>query len=69
MEIDVENSVYGQRAKQLFLEGYNCSQSVFLAFEDKYDMDHSTAMKLSSSLVEEWEDSGRCAVLCPACLW
>ena len=47
MEIDVENSVYGQRAKQLFLEGYNCSQSVFLAFEDKYDMDHSTAMKLS----------------------
>ena len=49
MEIDVENSVYGQRAKQLFLEGYNCSQSVFLAFEDKYDMDHSTAMKLSSS--------------------
>ena len=40
MELDVENSYYGQKAKKLFLEGYNCSQSVFLAFEDKYDMDH-----------------------------
>lgn len=49
MELDVENSYYGQKAKKLFLEGYNCSQSVFLAFEDKYDMDHSMAMKLSSS--------------------
>ena len=49
MELDVENSYYGQKAKKLFLEGYNCSQSVFLAFEDKYDMDHSMAMRLSSS--------------------
>ena len=49
MELDIENSCYGQKAKKLFLEGYNCSQSVFLAFEDKYDMDHSMAMKLSSS--------------------
>lgn len=49
MELDIENSYYGQKAKKLFLEGYNCSQSVFLAFEDKYDMDHSMAMKMSSS--------------------
>ncbi len=49
MEIDVEKSKYGQKAKQLFLDGYNCTQSVFLAFADLYDMDHSTAMKLSSS--------------------
>lgn len=38
-----------ERAEQLFLEGYNCSQSVFLAFEDLYSIDHSTALKLSSS--------------------
>lgn len=49
MELDIEHSYYGQKAKKLFLNGYNCSQSVFLAFEDKYDIDHSTAMRLSSS--------------------
>ncbi len=47
--MDIENSHYGQKAKQLFLEGYNCTQAVFLAFSDRYDMDTSTAMKLSSS--------------------
>jgi len=49
MDIDIENSFYGQKAKKLFLEGYNCSQSVFLAFADRYHMDSSTAMKISSS--------------------
>ncbi|MGN0142801.1 MAG: C-GCAxxG-C-C family protein [Roseburia sp.] len=38
-----------ERAMELFLEGYNCSQSVFLAFIDYYDMDWETAAKLSSS--------------------
>lgn len=38
-----------KRAEELFLEGYNCAQSVFLAFEDLYDIDHDTALKLSSS--------------------
>lgn len=49
MEISVENSKYGQKAKKLFLEGYNCSQAVFLAFADQYDIDFTTALKLSSS--------------------
>lgn len=49
MEIDVEQSKYGQKAKELFLSGYNCTQSVFLAFADRYEMDYSTAMKISSS--------------------
>ena len=34
---------------ELFEEGYNCAQSVFLAFEDMYEMDRKTALKLSSS--------------------
>ena len=48
-KIDFEASTYAQKAMALFKEGYNCSQSVFLAFADKYDMDRSTALKLSSS--------------------
>lgn len=34
---------------QLFVEGYNCSQAVFLAFEDLYDMDRELAASLVSS--------------------
>ena len=49
MKIDIENSKYAKKAMDLFLEGYNCSQAVFLAFADKYDMDRTMALKLSSS--------------------
>lgn len=47
---DIEKSKYAQKAMELFREGYNCSQSVFLAFEDKLNMDRSVVLKLSSSL-------------------
>lgn len=40
---------YGSRAKAYFKEGYNCSQSVFLAFCELYDMDIDKALRLSSS--------------------
>mgnify|MGYP006874649948 CR=1 FL=1 len=33
----------------LFKEGYNCAQAVFLAFEDLYQIDRKTAIRLSSS--------------------
>lgn len=39
---------HAQRAKELFLEGYNCSQSVVLAFEDMYDMDAKEVLRLCS---------------------
>lgn len=39
----------GEKAKQLFMEGYNCSQAVLGAFCDECGMDFETAMKLSSS--------------------
>lgn len=48
-EINLEESKYAHKAMKLFKEGYNCSQSVFLAFEDKYAMDHKAASMLSSS--------------------
>lgn len=36
-------------AMQLFEEGYNCAQSVFIAFDDLHGIDRETAAKLSSS--------------------
>lgn len=47
--LNLEESKYAKKAMELFSEGYNCSQSVFLAFEDMYDMDRKTALMLSSS--------------------
>lgn len=38
-----------EKAKQLFLLGYNCSQAVVGAFIDDFAIDFDTAMKLSSS--------------------
>ncbi len=48
-EINLEDSKYARKAMELFREGFNCSQSVFLAFEELYGMDRKTALKLSSS--------------------
>ncbi|MBE5883669.1 MAG: C_GCAxxG_C_C family protein [Lachnospiraceae bacterium] len=45
----VEESVRARKAMALFKEGFNCAQSVFLAFEDLYSMDRTVALKLSSS--------------------
>lgn len=38
-----------EKAMQLFEEGYNCAQSVFLAFEDLHGIDQKTAAALASS--------------------
>ncbi len=38
-----------ERARELFEEGYNCSQAVFGAYTDLTGLDFETAMKLSSS--------------------
>lgn len=44
-----EESKYAKIAGENFKAGYNCAQAVFLAFEDFYDLDKETALKLSSS--------------------
>lgn len=49
MEINIEKSIYAGKAMDLFKEGFNCSQSVFLAFQDLHEIDAKTALKLSSS--------------------
>lgn len=44
-----EDRKYAKIAGENFKAGYNCAQSVFLAFEDFYDLDKKTALKISSS--------------------
>lgn len=38
-----------EKAKEYFMKGYNCSQSVFAAFADIYGIEEETALKLSCS--------------------
>lgn len=45
--IDIEERVL--RARELFLKGYNCSQAVFCAYSDIYDIPEELALKLSAS--------------------
>ena len=39
---------YGNYAKSLFLQGYNCSQSILLAFSDYTGLDDELSTKISS---------------------
>lgn len=40
---------YEEKARQNFLDGYNCAQSVLLAFSDLTGLNEETAMKIASS--------------------
>ena len=40
---------HGEKAEALFKKGYNCSQSVLLAFSDLTGLDETTAAMLASS--------------------
>jgi C_GCAxxG_C_C family probable redox protein len=44
-----QEKTHSEKAMDLFKQGYNCSQAVFLAFQDEYSIDFNTALKLSSS--------------------
>ena len=46
---DIQNSPRGKAAMDLFMEGYNCSQAVTLAFADLFDMDRQMLLRMSSS--------------------
>lgn len=41
--------IYSKKACEYFREGYNCAQSVLLAFAPQVNMDESTALRLASS--------------------
>ena len=38
-----------EKAKELFLKGFNCCQAVFAAFADKYDIPEEKALRLSGA--------------------
>ena len=38
-----------EQATALFMEGFNCSQSVFAAYADLFDMDRETALRVAAS--------------------
>ncbi len=40
---------HGEKAKELFLEGYNCCQAVAGAFAEEMGMDFKTVVKMVSS--------------------
>ena len=47
-KIDVEQRA--EKARQLFCEGYNCAQSVVLAYNDLFDVDQQLAASISAPL-------------------
>ncbi len=47
MEIDINER--SQRAVSYFADGYNCSQSVFMAYSDLYGIDVDLASKFATS--------------------
>ena len=53
-----------EKARELFLQGYNCAQAVFVAFCDVTGMDEETALKLSSSF---GAGMGKMREVCGAC--
>ncbi|MGB4657859.1 MAG: C-GCAxxG-C-C family protein [Mobilitalea sp.] len=48
-EIRIKEKTHSELAMTYFKEGYNCSQSVFMAFYEEYDMNFEMALKISSS--------------------
>lgn len=53
-----------ERAKQYFLEGYNCCQSVFMAYADIYDLTPDFAAMMASSF---GGGMGRLREVCGTC--
>lgn len=47
MNIHVDERV--QKARELFLEGYNCTQAVFLAYCDLFEIEPTFAARISAS--------------------
>ena len=46
---EVINMDHAEKARALFLEGYNCAQAVFCAFDDLTGLDRETSARLASS--------------------
>lgn len=45
----INNINHSQKAGELFVSGCNCAQAVLAAFQDMYDLDEKTVMKVASA--------------------
>jgi C_GCAxxG_C_C family probable redox protein len=61
---DINVAQRKEKAVALFNEGYNCAQSVFLAYSDVYGLEDDLAKKLSASF---GGGMGRMREVCGAC--
>lgn len=48
MAREIDTQARAKRAKELFLEGYNCAQAVAMAYADITDMDEATLAKVAA---------------------
>lgn len=62
MELNVQERA--EKARQLFREGYNCSQAVLLAYTDLFPLDAETAKAIASSF---GGGMGRMREVCGTC--
>lgn len=62
MDINVEERA--DKARELFLSGYNCAQSVVLAYADLFNADYDLIMRLSTSF---GGGMGRLREVCGTC--
>lgn len=62
--IEINPTLRGERAAQYFRNGYNCAQSVFMAYADIYSIDESLAATLASSF---GGGMGRLREVCGTC--
>lgn len=64
MELEIDPSARAAQARAYFKEGYNCAQSVIMAYADLYDLDIDLAAKISSSF---GGGMGRLREVCGTC--
>ena len=48
LQVQLEKSIHAKRAMHNFREGYNCCQSVVLAFSEEIGLDEKTMLRLAS---------------------
>ena len=62
MEKNLEDRI--QRAVELFMQGYGCSQSVVCAFADRYGLDEEMALRIAAGF---GGGVGRMRMMCGTC--
>lgn len=50
MTRNITHQELADHAAQLFMQGYNCGQAVFVTFAQRYGLSHDDAMRLSAAL-------------------